>query len=178
MADETSTTTTTGVTTFASVPTVTAGSATEQASSTEPSTDETKPDIPKEVQAALRKANKEAETLRLKLKEIEDRDKTEAQKLAERVAAAEQERDALKLTAMRQRIALEKGLPPQLADRLKGGTEEEMSADADALLELVPVGAADGTPGPRPDLSQGARSAMALNGDPLLQSVKNVLGIR
>jgi hypothetical protein len=178
MADDTSTTTTNGGT-FTMTPPVTTGSATEQASTeTEPSTDEAKPDIPKEVQAALRKANKEAETLRLKLKEIEDRDKTEAQKLAERAAAAEQERDALKLTAMRQRIALEKGLPPQLADRLKGSTEDEMSEDADALLELVPVAADSSFPGPRPDLSQGARSALALNGDPLLQSVKNVLGIR
>lgn len=128
--------------------------------------------------AAKKAAEKQLADLQKRLQEFEDRDKTEAQKLAERVAAAEQERDALKLTAMRQRIALEKGLPPQLADRLKGSTEEEMSADADALLELVPVGAADGTPGPRPDLSQGARSALALNGDPLLQSVKNVLGIR
>jgi hypothetical protein len=127
--------------------------------------------------AAKKAAEKQLSELQKRLQEFEDRDKTEAQKLAERAAAAEQERDALRLTAMRQRIALEKGLPPQLADRLKGSTEEEMSSDADALLELVPV-AGDATPGPRPDLSQGARSAMALNGDPLLQSVKNVLGIR
>jgi hypothetical protein len=167
MADETST----------EGATLTTGSVTEQAG-VEATEAEVKPDIPKEVQAALRKANKEAETLRLKLKEIEDRDKTEAQKLAERVTAAEQERDALKLTAMRQRIALEKGLPPQLADRLKGSTEDEMSEDAEALLALVPAASDSAFPGPRPDLSQGARSAMALNGDPLLQSVKNVLGIR
>lgn len=151
-----------------------------QQAATEPETDQQSPDwqdkfkgqqrVNRDLERKLTEATK-------RLQDIEDRDKTEAQKLAERAAAAEQERDALRLTAMRQRIALEKGLPPQLADRLKGSTEEEMSSDADALLELVPV-AGDATPGPRPDLSQGARSAMALNGDPLLQSVKNVLGIR
>jgi hypothetical protein len=128
--------------------------------------------------AAKKAAEKQLSELTKRLQEYEDRDKTEAQKLAERAAAAEQERDALMLTALRQRVALEKGLPAQLADRLKGSTEEEMSADADELLALVPATDLTAAPGPRPDLSQGARSALALNGDPLLQSVKNVLGIR
>jgi hypothetical protein len=128
--------------------------------------------------AAKKAAEKQLADLSKRLQEYEDRDKTEAQKLAERVAAAEAERDALRLTSLRQKVALEKGLPATLADRLKGNTEEELAADADELLALVPVGADPSAPGPRPDLSQGARSAMALNGDPLLQSVKNVLGIR
>lgn len=128
--------------------------------------------------AAKKAAEKQLSELQKRLQEFEDRDKTEAQKLADRVAAAEQERDALLLTAMRQKVALEKGLPATLAERLKGSTEDEMSADADELLSLVPQASDQGQPGPRPDLSQGARSAMALNGDPLLHSVKNVLGIR
>lgn len=128
--------------------------------------------------AAKKAAEKQLADLQKRLQEFEDRDKTEAQKLAERAAAAEQERDALMLTALRQRVALEKGLPAALAERLKGSNEEEMSADADDLLALVPASSDGISPGPRPDLSQGARSAMALNGDPLLQSVKNVLGIR
>jgi len=48
-------------------------------------------EIPAEVKAALRKANKEAETLRLKLKEREDADKTELQKLQESVAERDQQ---------------------------------------------------------------------------------------
>jgi predicted nuclease with TOPRIM domain len=54
------------------------------------------------------------------------------------------ERDELKtqLTPLqtenlRLRVAAEKKLPPELIDRLKGGTKEEMQADADELLKLV-----------------------------------------
>ena len=43
-------------------------------------------------------------------------------------------------------------VPADLIDRLRGDTEEEMSADADALLKLVKPG------GPKPDTSQGSRS--------------------
>jgi hypothetical protein len=92
--------------------------------------------IPPEVERALRKANKEAETLRLKLKEFEDRDKTEAQKLAEGKAEAEREAATAKQELMRYRVAASKKLPAELADRLKGATEEEMAEDADRLLEV------------------------------------------
>jgi len=47
-------------------------------------------DVPPEVRRALGKANKEAETLRRRLKEFEDRDKTDLQKAQERADAAEQ----------------------------------------------------------------------------------------
>jgi hypothetical protein len=93
--------------------------------------------IPPEVERALRKANKEAETLRLKLKEYEDRDKTEAQKLAEARTAAEQRAAAAEQQLLRFKIAAEKKLPANLAGRLQGSTEEEMAADADSLLELL-----------------------------------------
>ncbi|MFI9244152.1 hypothetical protein ACIGXF_16540 [Streptomyces sp. NPDC053086] len=92
--------------------------------------------IPPEVERALRKANKEAETLRLKLKEFEDRDKTEAQKLAERATAAEQSAAVAQSELMRFRVAADKKLPAELADRLQGSTPEEMAADADKLLAL------------------------------------------
>jgi hypothetical protein len=98
-------------------------------------TGETK--IPPEVERALRKANKEAETLRLKLKEFEDRDKTEAQKLAERAAAAEKQAAEAQAELMRYRVAADKKLPAELAARLRGSTPEEMAADADELLSLL-----------------------------------------
>lgn len=54
------------------------------------------------------------------------------------------ERDSLKdrLTPLegdnlRLRVAMEKNLPAPLMDRLKGGSKEEMEADADQLLQLV-----------------------------------------
>ncbi len=90
--------------------------------------------VPPEVERALRKANKEAETLRLKLKEFEDRDKTEAQRLADR--ASEAETAAAKATAklLRYEVAADKKLPAGWAQRLQGSTKEELEADAEKLL--------------------------------------------
>jgi hypothetical protein len=102
-------------------------------------------DVPSEVKAALRKANKEAETLRLRLKEFEDRDKTEAQKLEERASAAESRLGPVEQENARLRVALAKGLPADLVDRLRGGSEQELAADADKLLELVGQQASGGS---------------------------------
>lgn len=95
-------------------------------------TGETK--IPPEVERALRKANKEAETLRLKLKEFEDRDKTEAQKLTERATEAETRAAQATASLLRYEVASDKKLPAGWAQRLQGSTKEELEADADKLL--------------------------------------------
>lgn len=135
-----------------------------------------KAEVPPEVKRALSKANKEAETLRLKLREYEDRDKTEQQRLEERAAAAETRVQEVELRALRLEVAAEKGLTPAQAKRLVGTTREELEADAEELLETFAAANAPTTP--RPDPSQGARSDMALNGDPLTNSLKSALGIR
>ncbi len=98
-----------------------------------------KTEVPPEVAAALKKANKEAETLRLKLKEIEDRDKSESERLTERLSEAERRAETAEKAALRFRVGTAKGLPARLTERLQGDNEEEMAADADALLaELNP----------------------------------------
>ncbi|MEU9310870.1 hypothetical protein [Streptomyces sp. NPDC048256] len=79
-------------------------------------------------------AAKERDKLAARLQEIEDRDKTEAQKLAERATAAEGEAATAKQELMRYRVAAKKKLPAELAARLRGATEEEMETDADSLL--------------------------------------------
>ena len=56
-----------------------------------------------------------------------DQEATEAQK---RAAAAE-------LEAIKYRIAYEAGLPPDLAERLKGSTADELKADAEALAKYA-----------------------------------------
>ena len=99
---------------------------------------EPKVDIPPEVKRALQKANKEAETLRLKLKDWEDRDKTDAQKIQEERDALKVERDQLALQSLRRDVAEDKGLTPAQARRLVGSSREEMEADADDLLETFP----------------------------------------
>ncbi|MFI2664872.1 hypothetical protein [Micromonospora carbonacea] len=146
------------------------GEATERAADTTTDTNEQpggeRPqEVPPEVKRALSKANKEAETLRLKLKEYEDRDKTEAEKAAERLTAAEQRAEQAELRALRLEVAGEKGLTPAQAKRLVGATREELEADADDILATFPAGsAAPERRIPRPDPSQGARGGKPLSG--------------
>jgi hypothetical protein len=97
-----------------------------------------KNDVPPEVTRALHKANKEAETLRLKLKEFEDRDKTDSQKIQEERDALKTELGTLTLQSLRRDVADEKGLTPAQARRLVGSTREEMEADADDLITTFP----------------------------------------
>lgn len=66
---------------------------------------------------------------------LKESQKTESQKLADRVAAAEQERDAARLEALRVKVGAAKKLPADVVDLLKGETEEELAAHADRLAE-------------------------------------------
>ena len=68
-----------------------------------------------------------------RLAEIEEAQKTEAQKLADRLAQAEAKAQAAELKALRSDIAQAKGVPAVL---LTGSTEEELNASADMLLEF------------------------------------------
>ena len=114
-------------------------------------------EVPDEVKRALKKANKEAETLRLKLKEYEDRDKTDLQRLQEERDALKSERDLLHLETLRREVADEKGLTPAQARRLVGTTREELEADADDVLAAFPIKSA-----PKfGDVGQGVRSESA-----------------
>lgn len=126
---------------------------------TEATPSETNQDsVPDEVKRALKKANKEAETLRLKLKEYEDRDKTDLQRLQEERDALKSERDMLNLNTLRREVADEKGLTPAQARRLVGSTREELEADADDILSAFPAAAAKPKFG---DIGQGARGESA-----------------
>lgn len=94
-----------------------------------------------ELKAALKKANKEAEESRRKLKEIEDRDKSESEKLTDRLTAAEQRATEAESRALRMEVAAAKGLTAGQAKRLVGTTKEELEADADELLtDFAPKG--------------------------------------
>lgn len=105
------------------------------------------------MQKALRKANKEAENYRLKVKEYEDASKSEQERLADQLEEQKRRADHAERTLMRTQVAAAKGLPPKLADRLQGETAEELEADADSLLAEFDVRSLS----PRPDPSQGAK---------------------
>lgn len=71
-----------------------------------------------------------------KLTELEKAQRA-AEKAAQERGELEQRLAAMERTAMVQRIGMEKGLPVALVGRLQGATEDEVSADADALLGLI-----------------------------------------
>jgi hypothetical protein len=87
----------------------------------------------KELEARL----KELEPLAAKAKELEESQKSEAQRLQERAEAAERAAQEANAQLLRRDVAASKGLPPQLAARLRGTTTEELEADADELLAIV-----------------------------------------
>lgn len=87
-----------------------------------------------QLKAALKKANDEAASFRHKLKELEDRDKSDSEKLTERVTAAEKRAAEAEARALRLEVASAKGLTPSQAKRLVGATREELEADADEIL--------------------------------------------
>jgi cell division septum initiation protein DivIVA len=91
-----------------------------------------------------RAAEKRATDLEAKLKEFEDRDKTESTRVIERAEAAEKRATDAESRALRLEIASEKGLTPAQAKRLVGDTREELEADASELLETFkPVTSTD-----------------------------------
>lgn len=79
---------------------------------------------------AIAKANEDAAR---RLAEIEEAQKSEADKAAERVAAAEKRAAELEMRSLRAEVAAAKGVPANL---LSGATQEELEAAADALLEF------------------------------------------
>lgn len=109
-----------------------------------------------------RQAAKERDALAARLQEFEDRDKTEAQKLADRADAAEKRAAELETRALRLEVASEKGLTTAQAKRLVGSTREELEADADELLETFKPAEA---PKPAVDLDLGTRSTATSTGD-------------
>ena len=97
-----------------------------------------------------RAAEKRANELAARLKQIEDRDKGESEKIAERLAEAERRAEQADQRALRLEVASEKGLTAVQAKRLVGATREELEADADELLETFKVNNK-----PKPDPAQG-----------------------
>lgn len=109
-----------------------------------------------------RQAAKERDALAARLQEIEDRDKSDAQKLLDRAEAAERRAAEVESHALRLEIAAEKGLTTAQAKRLVGATREELEADADDLLETFkPPVAEDATSNVATDLDLGTRGTTA-----------------
>ena len=90
-----------------------------------------------------------------KVKEYEDRDKTEAEKAAERLAASEEAAADAQIELARYKVAAEKGVDAEL---LTGNDEAAMRVAADKLLAWR----GDPKPAvPKPDPAQGARPGVS-----------------
>jgi len=76
---------------------------------------------------------KDNATAAQRLAEIEESNKTEAEKTAERLAAAEKRANELEAAVTRAEVAAAKGVPASL---LSGSTKEELEASADALIQF------------------------------------------
>lgn len=72
-----------------------------------------------------------------KLQEFEDAQKSDIEKLSERAARAEQEREQASLQVARMQIAIDYKLTMDEAKRLQGSTPEELEEDAEELMKLL-----------------------------------------
>ena len=75
-----------------------------------------------------------------KTKELSDNLKTEKEKLAESdriIAEYKAKAEATEVKLLKNRIAIEKGIPFELSDRLIGSTEEELIKDAESVSALL-----------------------------------------
>lgn len=83
------------------------------------------------------KAEREARAAAEKrLKEFEDRDKTEAEKTAERLAAAEKRAEELEARSTRAEVAATKSVPTALLAGPASGSAEDLAKFADALIQF------------------------------------------
>jgi len=129
---------------------------------------EAKPDAAEldRLREALAKANKEAEKNRLRLKELDDAKLSEIEKAQRDAKEAAQELANLRRDSLRQKVALEVGLPAKWVGRLQGDSEEELAADAASILADL-----NKPRTPAPDPSQGPRTNALSEDDQLYESI-------
>lgn len=133
------------------------------------------------LEKALQKANSEAAERRVKLREAsgeleaERKRVTELEalagkvtKLEEQLRKADEDRKAADLRALRVSVAAEAKLPPELAERLRGTTAEELKADAEALAKLIPAGS-----GQRVSPANAAGESTGTRAKQLIERIKN-----
>jgi hypothetical protein len=104
---------------------------------------------------ARREAERKAKDLEDRLKAIDDKDKSEVERLTEQVASLTKERDAASTRADRLEVAIAKSLDEDkakrittAAKRLTGTTREELEADADEFLSAFAVPDGENRPAP------------------------------
>jgi len=120
-------------------------------------------------------ARTELASTKTQLAELLDRDKSESERLSERVAASERRASEAEARAARYEVAAEHGLDLKVAGALAGTTREEIDASAKVLAEVIearksppPAGGFDG--GAR-ERSAEAKTPEAAHNDLLLRAL-------
>lgn len=101
-------------------------------------------------------AEKAAAEYKAKLDGIEKASLSDIERAQQEAKEAKGRLAELQRESLVHRVALQKGIPATLVDRLRGDTEDDISADADALLALV-----NAPRSPKPDSSQGGNGGSA-----------------
>lgn len=103
-------------------------------------------------------SRKELASVKAQLQEIQDRDKSESEKLSERVTASERRASDAETKALRYEFAAKHGLDFEAAQHISGSTPEEIEASANHLAEVIhartnanPAGNFDGGARTTPD---------------------------
>lgn len=108
-----------------------------------------------------KKAKQDAKEL-ARLKDAEqkraDAELSEIDRLKKHAAEIEAHNAKLQADILRRDVVAKTGLPAVFADRLKGTTEEEMTADAQEILKVLPQKSAPSLPATNPSNGQGAET--------------------
>lgn len=101
-------------------------------------------DKPDAVRAALqaerdtaKEARDRADAAEAKVKEFEDRDKSDQQRKEEAAAEADRRATAAESKALRYEVAAAKGIPLEQAHRLQGSTKDELEKDAEEFKKSL-----------------------------------------
>lgn len=145
----------------------------------QPGADATETEAPKENEksfdeAYVKKLREEAAAYRVKLKEYEDRDKSETEKLQERAQLAEQELQKARREQSRLSVAAKYGISADYLDLLHGDSDEQLEAQATKIAALMETKT---QPSRVLVGEQGEPAPLALNGDGIEEALKRALGI-
>ena len=108
-----------------------------------------------------------------KLAQIEEAQKTEAQRLTERAESAERRLQEVETEKTRLNVIAQHGIPANLQHLVKGADESEMTAAAESLAALVNT-----PPEPQRVVVPGDQTQdLPLNGDGIENALKSALNI-
>lgn len=110
-----------------------------------------------------------------RLAEIEETKKTDEEKIAERIQAAERRAAELEAKANRGEVAGTTGVPLEVLAGPEDSSVEALRDFAEKVIEYA--GRSNAPRVPKIDPNQGRNSSVALNGDGLEQALRNKLGI-